>query len=119
MTTGWIETFERDLTDEQKRLCEWVAEQAQDGVRRISYKDAQDALGIVSDRELTCMLRNMRERLDDLHAMVQSPIVHTQRPYFDIDADADHIWDRYRRVEEESVDSEHYALSLHAAAMAC
>ncbi len=119
MRTGWTETFDCDLTDEQKRLCEWIAEQAQADMRRISYKEAQDALGIVSERELTCMLRNMRERPDDLHAMIQSPIVNTHSPYFDIHADAQHIWDGYRRAEERSVDSERYILSRHAAAMSC
>lgn len=119
MRTGWIETFDCDLTDEQKRLCEWIAERAQADIRRIPYKEAREALGIASDRELTCMLRNMRERLDGLHGMVQSPIVNTHSPYFDIHADAGHIWDSYRRVEEESVDSERYVLNLHAAAVSC
>jgi hypothetical protein len=116
---GWTETFDCDLTDEQTRLCEWIAEQAQADVRRISYQEAQDALGIVSDRELTCMLRNMRERMDGLHAMIQSPIVHTHSPYFDLHVDAGRIWDSYRRAEAHSVDPERDALGLHAAALSC
>jgi len=99
MRTGWIEAFECDLTDEQKRLCEWIAEQAQAGVRRVYYEEAQAELGIESDKELTCMLRNMRERVDQIHEMVQSPIVNTAYPYFEIHVDAGHIWDRYLEAE--------------------
>jgi hypothetical protein len=119
MRTGWIETFECDLTDEQKRLCEWIAEQAHAGVRRVYYEEAQAELGIESDKELTCMLRNMRERLDQIHEMVQSPIVNTAYPYFEIHVDADHIWDRYIEAEGSAVYSEPVSFRLPQALVRC
>ena len=97
-----IETFECDLTEDQKRLSEWIAEQAQMGRTRIYYEDAQAMLGIHSEQKLTDLLRSMRERLDDIHNMVLSPIVNTIDPYFDIREDADHIWNNYRQAEEEA-----------------
>jgi hypothetical protein len=45
--------------------------------------------------ELTDALRRMRERVDAIGAMVQSPIVHTSAPYFEISAHAAYIWDDY------------------------
>jgi hypothetical protein len=119
MRTGWIDTFECDLTDEQKRLCEWIAGQAQAGMRRICYRDAQAVLGVQTEKELTCMLRSMRERLDRIHDMVQSPIVNTTRPYFDVPPHADHIWRSYRRAEEESMYSQREVFGLQEAVVHC
>ena len=119
MKNVWIETFECDLTDEQKQLCEWVAERAQAGVRRVCYEQALAALDSETEKELTCMLRNLRERLDQIHDMVQSPIVHTNAPYFDIHPDADHIWDRYLQANEQVTYSEPDAFSLQAAPVSC
>ena len=119
MSTAWIETFECDLTDEQKQLCGWIAEQAQAGVKRICYKDAQATLGIETEKELTCMLRNMRERTDRVHDMAQSPIVHTIVPYFDIHPEADRIWDRYRQAEEQTAYCEPHIISLRQAPVHC
>jgi hypothetical protein len=99
MRIGWTDRFACDLTDEQKRLCQWVADQARAGVMRIYYQDAQATLGIQSSRDLTGILRSVRERLDDIHAMVQWPMVHTNTPYFDIHQDASHIWDGYCHAE--------------------
>lgn len=96
-----IDQFQLDLTEEQKRLCHWVAEQAQKGARRIHYRDAQVALDL-HDEQLTHMLRGMRERLDEIHAMVEAPIVHTTSPYFDVPRHARYIWDRYCRAERET-----------------
>jgi len=119
MRTGWIEMFECDLTDEQKQLCEWIGEQARAGVRRIHYKQAQAALNIEHEKDLTCTLRNLRERLDQIHTMVQSPIVHTNAPYFDIHPVADHIWDRYLHAEEQVPYREPDAFDLRAAPVPC
>ena len=47
------------------------------------------------------MLRGMRERLDEIHAMVEAPIVNTQTPYFEVPVHAHYIWDNYRRAEKE------------------
>jgi hypothetical protein len=102
MRIGWTDRFERDLTDEQKRLCRWVADQARAGVTRIYYHDAQATLGIQSPTDLTGILRSMRERLDDIHAMVQSPMINTNAPYFDIHQEANHIWDSYCCVEGQT-----------------
>lgn len=119
MRTGWIETFECDLTDEQRQLCEWIAEQAQAGVKRVYYEDVQTALRIVSEKDLTCMLRTLRERVDRVHEMVQSPIVHTAAPYFDIHPDAYGIWDRYLRAEERITYREPDVLRLRSAPVPC
>lgn len=119
MRTGWIETFECDLTDEQKQLCEWIAERAQARVKRICYKDAQAALGIETEKELTCMLRNIRERMDRVHDMVQSPIVHAMAPYFDIHPEAYQIWDRYLQAEEQTAYCEPHIISLRPAPVHC
>lgn len=102
MTMRWIDTFDCDLTDDQKHLCEWIAGQARVGKTRVYYEDVQALLGIGSQQELTDLLRSMRERLDDIHDMVQSPIVNTIDPYFDICEDADHIWNSYCLAEKET-----------------
>ena len=94
--------FQFDLTDEQKRLCDWVAQQARTGIRQIHYKEATAALDL-PEEQLTRMLRSMRERLDEIHAMVEAPIVNTQTPYFEVPVHARYIWDDYRRAEREVV----------------
>lgn len=94
--------FRFDLTDEQRRLCNWVAQQARTGPRRIRYDEARAALNI-HDEQLTRMLRDMRERMDEIHEMVQAPIVHTRTPYFEVPLQARHIWDNYCRAEQETV----------------
>jgi hypothetical protein len=78
-----------------------VAERASSGVRRIHYADVKGVLGIASDREITRLLKGIRERVDDVHEMVQFPIVNTTSPYFDIHMNADYIWDDYCRAERE------------------
>jgi hypothetical protein len=105
--------FRFDLTEEQKRLCDWVAQQARAGVepptrlsafgvpvRQIRYQEATAALDL-HEEQLTRMLRGMRERLDEIHEMVEAPIVHTQAPYFEVPVHARSIWDNYRRAEKE------------------
>ncbi len=119
MRFGWVGTFDCDLTDEQKQLCEWVAERARAGVQRIYYKEAQASLDIEHEKDLTCMLRNLRERLDQVHEMIQSPIVHTNKPHFDIHPDANHIWGRYLHAEEQVPYSEPDAFSRQAAPVSC
>ena len=114
--------FQFDLTEDQKRLCDWVAQQARPGVdlparlnafgvpvRQIRYQEATAALAI-HEEQLTRMLRIMRERLDEIHAMVEAPILNTQTPYFEVPAHAPYIWDNYRRAER-SVESEPLAES--------
>lgn len=96
-----IDQFQFDLTDEQRRLCGWVAQQAGTGIRRIRYDDAKAALDI-HDEQLTGMLRRMRERLDEIHEMVEAPIVHTRTPYFDVPVEARYIWEDYCRAEQET-----------------
>jgi hypothetical protein len=49
------------------------------------------------------MLRGMRERLDEIHEMVEAPVVNTWTPYFEVPVQARHIWDSYRRAEKEVV----------------
>jgi hypothetical protein len=100
MTFESTESFQFDLTDEQRQLCDWVARQVGTGVRRICYEDARAALD-VPDERLTHLLRDMRERLDSIHEMVQFPILNAREPYFEVPLDAGHIWDRYRRAEQE------------------
>lgn len=103
--------FRIDLTEEQKRLCDWLAQQARPAgegptrlnafgvpVRQIRYQDATAALDL-HDEQLTRMLRMMRERLDEIHAMVEAPILNTQTPYFEVPAHAPFIWENYRRAE--------------------
>jgi hypothetical protein len=119
MRTGWVEMLECDLTDEQRQLCEWIAQQAQAGITRVYYEEAQAALGIVTQKELTCMLRNLRERVDWVHAMVHSPIVHTVAPYFDIHPDAGRIWDQYLLAEERTLYAEPEAVGLRPAPVPC
>ncbi|MCL5279022.1 MAG: hypothetical protein M1376_03845 [Planctomycetes bacterium] len=92
--------FRFDLTEEQKRLCDWVAEQARTGIRHIRYEEAMAALDLHNE-QLTRMLRDMRERLDEIHEMVEAPIVNTQAPYFEVPVQARHIWESYRRAEQE------------------
>jgi len=109
--------FRFDLTEEQRRLCDWVAQQARPGrdsptrlnafgvpVRQIRYQEATAALDI-HDEQLTRMLRMMRERLDEIHEMVEAPVVHTQTPYFEVPAHAPYIWDNYRRAERSVEDN--------------
>jgi hypothetical protein len=92
--------FRFDLTEEQRRLCDWVARQACTGTRHIRYTEATAALDLHSE-QLTRMLREMRERLDEIHEMVEAPIVNTRAPYFEVPVQARHIWDNYRRAEQE------------------
>lgn len=99
-----VDEFRLDLTEEQKRLCAWVAQQARTGARQIRYQEATTALNL-PEEQLTHMLRSMRERWDEIHEMVEAPIVHTQTPYFEVPVQARHIWDKYRRAEQE-VESE-------------
>jgi len=96
--------FRFDLTEEQKRLCAWVAQQARTGVRHIRYEEATAALDLHNE-QLTGMLRQMRERLDEIHEMVEAPIVNTQTPYFEVPVQARHIWENYRRAEQELEDN--------------
>lgn len=96
-----VTTFTFDLTDDQRQLCAWVAEQASIGVHRIWYVDLKAAMGIKHDRDITRLLRQIRERLDTIHTMVHSPIVNTNHPYFDLHRDADWIWSDYCRAERE------------------
>jgi hypothetical protein len=65
------------------------------------------------------MLRDMRERVDRIHEMVQSPIVNTAYPYFEIHVDADHIWDRYIEAEGVSVYSEPVSFHQPQALVRC
>lgn len=104
MRYGSISAFTFDLTDDQRRLCAWVAEEAGKGVRRIHYRDVKAALGIDGDRDLTRLLKTLRERVDDIHRIVQFPIVNTTSPYFDVDMNAGYIWDDYCRAESEIAD---------------
>jgi hypothetical protein len=106
MKMGWTDRFACDLTDEQKRLCQLVAQQARAGVTRIYYQDVQATLGIQSPTDLTGILASVRERLDDIHAMVQWPMVHTNTPYFDIHQEANHIWDSYCHAQGQSCPQE-------------
>jgi hypothetical protein len=105
--------FRFDLTEDQKRLCDWLAQQTHPvgsfqtrlsafgvPVRQIRYQDATAALDL-AEEQLTRMLRDMRERLDAIHAMVEAPIVNTQMPYFEVPVHARYIWDNYRRAEKE------------------
>ncbi len=92
--------FQFDLTEEQKRLCDWVAEQARTGSRHIRYDEATAALDLHHE-QLTRMLREMRERLDEIHEMVEAPIVNTQAPYFEVPVQARHIRESYCRAEQE------------------
>ena len=101
MRYGSIGAFTFDLTDDQRRLCAWVAEEAGRGVRRIHYRDVRAALDIEMDRDLTRVLKAIRERVDEIHQMVHFPIVNTTNPYFDVDMNAGYIWDDYCRAELE------------------
>lgn len=101
MLYGTITEFALDLTGQQKQLCAWVAEQASAGVRRIYYADARTALDIADDLQITRILGQLRERLDDVHKMIEFPIVHTSAPYFDVHRNADYIWDDYCHAERE------------------
>lgn len=105
--------FRFDLTEEQQRLCDWVVQQTHPTggfqtrlsafgvpVRQIRYAEATAALDL-AEEQLTQMLREMRERRDAIHAMVEAPIVNTQTPYFEVPVHARYIWDNYRRAEKE------------------
>jgi len=98
-----VDPFRFDLTDEQRRLCDWVARQARTGGRRIRYDEAKAALD-VHDEQLTRMLRGVRERLDEIHEMVEAPIVNTRTPYFEVPTQARSIWDSYCRAESETTE---------------
>jgi len=102
MRYGSIGAFTFDLTREQRQVCTWVAKQAGVGITRITYDDLRAALKIWDDGEITRILREIRERLDKVHEMVQFPIVNTARPYFEIHPNADYIWDDYCRAEHEA-----------------
>jgi len=104
MRYGRISMFTFDLTWDQKQLCAWVAEKANSGVRRIHYGDVKAVLGSTSDRDITRLLKEIRERVDDVHEMVQFPIVNTSSPYFDIHMRAGFIWEDYCRAEREIAD---------------
>lgn len=104
--------FTSDLTDEARDLCAWVAEQARGGVSRIRYADVKVAMDI-DEMRLTCVLREMRERRDDLHRMIHSPIVNTSAPYFTVHRDADCIWDHYCQAEMDAPAGGFAAGSLH------
>jgi hypothetical protein len=98
-----MDQFRFDLTEEQRRLCDWIARQARTGARRIRYDEARTALD-VHDEQLTRMLRDVRERLDEIHEMVEAPIVNTWSPYFEVPGQARYIWDSYCRAEQETVE---------------
>jgi len=104
MKCNVMDQFRFDLTDEQRRLCDWIARQARTGSRRIRYDEAKTALD-VHDEQLTRMLRDVRERLDEIHQMVEAPIVNTWSPYFEVPGSARYIWDSYCRAEEETEQS--------------
>ncbi len=101
MMFGPTDEFQLDLTDEQKRLCDWIAQQASTGILRIRYADARAALD-VPEEELTHILRKMRERRDGMHEIVESPILNTPAPYFDVPLQARDIWDGYCRAEQKT-----------------
>jgi hypothetical protein len=101
MVTEWIDTFEANLTNNERRLCDWIARQARLGVRRARYEEIQAALGILDPTELTLLLRGLRERVDNIHDMIESPIVNTAAPYFDIHLSAACIWESYLDAEAE------------------
>ncbi len=100
MMVSPMDQFQLDLTEEQKRLCDWIAQQASTGILRIRYEDARAALD-VPEEQLTRILRKMRERRDGMHEIVESPILNTQTPYFDVPLQARDIWDEYRRAEQK------------------
>ena len=102
MRYGSIGAFTFDLTREQRQVCTWVARQASPGITRITYDDLREAMKMWDDRQITRVLRQIRERLDEVHEMVQFPIVNTTRPYFDVHPNADYIWDGYCRAEQEA-----------------
>ena len=104
MTYSATERSELDLTEEQRRLCDWIARQARTGARRIRYDEAEAALDI-HDEQLTRMLRDVRERLDEIHEMVEAPVVNTWTPYFEVPPEARYIWDSYCRAEKETEQS--------------
>jgi len=96
-----MDQFRFDLTEEQRRLCDWIARQSKTGSRRICYDEAKAALD-VHDEQLTRMLRDVRERLDEIHEMVEAPVVNTWSPYFEVPGYARYIWDSYCRAEQET-----------------
>jgi hypothetical protein len=101
MKRSVMDQFRFDLTEEQRRLCDWIARQARTGSRRIRYDEARAALD-VHDEQLTRMLRDVRERLDEIHEMVEAPIVNTWSPYFEVPGQARYIWASYCRAEQET-----------------
>jgi len=123
MVTEWIDTFELDLTEDERQLCDWIARQGRLGVRRVRYEEAQAALGILDRAELTVLLRALRERVDNIHNMIDSPMVNTVAPYFDIHLGAGAIWESYEKAQEqqqfpEELDASYYEFDTHVAAEA-
>jgi hypothetical protein len=96
-----VDTSVVDLNESQRQLCTWVAEQARVGITRAFYRDVKKATGIRTDTELTQVLRQFRERTDDIHRLAQSPVVNTHTPYFDIHAAAHWIWAGYCQNREQ------------------
>jgi hypothetical protein len=96
-----MDPSEFDLTEEQKRLCDWVARQASTGVLRIRYEDVKAALD-VHEEQLTRILRDMRERVDGIQGMVEFPVVNTRTPYFDVPLQARDIWEEYCRARQDA-----------------
>ena len=101
MTYSATERPQTELTEEQQRLCDWVARQASTGVLRIRYEDARAALD-VPEEQLTDLLRDVRQRVDGIHEMVEFPIVNTPAPYFDVPLQARDIWDSYCRTRKSA-----------------
>jgi hypothetical protein len=106
------------LSEDEEQLCQWIADRARTGTGRVHYTDAQAALGMRAI-ELTDALRRMRERVDGIHAMVQSPILHTTAPYFDISAHAAYIWDDYCQRPAEPVEPETTLVGTEDRASCC
>jgi len=119
MRYGLVGAFTFDLTGDQRQLCAWVAEKASEGVRRIHYSEVKTVLGIARDRDITRLLKGIRERRDDLHSLVHFPIVNTISPYFDVDMNAGYIWDDYCRAEQEQeIAGTDYGNQSHEVALA-
>ena len=56
MKCNVMDPFRFDLTEEQRRLCDWIARQARTEPRRIRYDEAKAALDI-HDEQLTRISR--------------------------------------------------------------
>jgi hypothetical protein len=118
-TAVWGRPFRLDLTEPERQLCAWVAREARAGRRRLYYEDAKASLDIRGEAELTGVLRGIRERVDDIHDMIHSPIVNTAVPYFDLGAGADHIWDGYCRAEDQETDAQETSIILEEILVGC